>query len=125
MTKNGDEPSFFEELKEGLEAGIRYARGELSLRTTMAPDPDLPAERGEVVRLRKQLGKTQKQFALALDVPVTTLRSWEQGASSPTPAQLRQLRMIAAGAEEEHPNRRVAPRSRSKGSPKPRKTQGE
>jgi DNA-binding transcriptional regulator YiaG len=124
MMKNGDEPSFFEELKEGLEAGIQYARGRLSLRTTSVLPQGLTADKEEVIRLRKQLGMTQKQLALVLDVSVTTLRRWEKGTVTPTPDQLLQVRSIAAWAAEKHPSRRVASRSRPQAPsrpPKPRK----
>ena len=39
----------------------------------------------QVRELRKLTGLTQKEFARLYDIPLSTLRKWEQGESSPAP----------------------------------------
>src|SRR5687768_8494479 len=42
---------------------------------------------GRKVRtIRKDLGMSQERFAAALQIPLATLRNWEQGRSAPDPA---------------------------------------
>ena len=49
----------------------------------------------DVALLRKFVGMTQEQFALALGVSVGTLRNWEQGHRSPAGPALALLRIAA------------------------------
>ena len=51
------------------------------------PDPD-------VRLIRAQLDMTQVQFAHALDVPVATIRDWEQGRRGPSGPALTLLRLL-------------------------------
>jgi len=51
------------------------------------PDPD-------VRLIRAQLDMTQVQFAHALDVPVATIRDWEQGRRRPSGPALTLLRLL-------------------------------
>lgn len=43
--------------------------------------PELSRE--EIVKYRKSLGMTQKQFADEFSIPLGTLRRWEQGQNNP------------------------------------------
>lgn len=43
----------------------------------------------DVVSFRKALGLTQEEFANQFDVPLTTLRNWEQKRSQPVISQAR------------------------------------
>ncbi len=45
--------------------------------------------------IRRALGLTQEQFAARYQIPVGTLRDWEQGASEPDQAARAYLRAIA------------------------------
>ncbi|MBX9908946.1 MAG: helix-turn-helix domain-containing protein [Beijerinckiaceae bacterium] len=52
--------------------------------------PVLPAR-----MVRKQLGMTQEAFAAALNIPLATLRNWEQGRVRPDPAARALLTIFA------------------------------
>jgi len=43
--------------------------------------------------IRDELGLTQREFATLLDIPVTTLRNWEQGRRNPTGPAMKLLRL--------------------------------
>ena len=86
----------FERLKTGLEEGIRHARGELTLRTTMVPTPPPLVSAQEILRLRERLGITADVFARMLNVSPKTVQSWEQGERKPSQAALRLLQILAA-----------------------------
>lgn len=49
--------------------------------------------------LRLQHGMTQEQFAVALHIPVATLRNWEQGRVAPDPAAQSLLTVFAKNPE--------------------------
>ena len=44
--------------------------------------------------IRRALGLTQEQFAARFDIPLGTLRDWEQGAAEPDAATRAYLRVI-------------------------------
>ena len=48
-----------------------------------------------LVRLRKVAGMTQAQLAAAADLPLTTLRNWEQGRRRPDGPAIALLRIAA------------------------------
>jgi putative transcriptional regulator len=52
-----------------------------------------------VKRLRWQLGLTQPEFADRFEIPIGTLRDWEQGRSEPDQAACAYLKVIAAKPE--------------------------
>ena len=52
-------------------------------------------ERGDVAALRRFIGLTQAQFAVALGISVHTLRNWEQDRRKPEGAALALLRIAA------------------------------
>jgi len=45
-------------------------------------------------RVRKRLGMTQVEFSDCLDVPLDTIRNWEQGKRSPTGAAKTLLKIL-------------------------------
>lgn len=45
--------------------------------------------------IRKKLGMTQEVFAAALQIPLATLRNWEQGRTRPDPAARSLLRAVS------------------------------
>ncbi len=99
MSKNGQSERLFDRLKTGLEEGIQFARGELSLRTIEAVDPPPDWSAREITRLRKQYGMSQVTFAQLLNVSGKTIQSWEQGNRAPSQAALRLLQILKAQPE--------------------------
>ena len=47
----------------------------------------------DVIEIRKNLGLTQEQFSEMFKIPITTLKNWEQGRS--TPKNLTKVLLIA------------------------------
>jgi putative transcriptional regulator len=72
-------------------------------------DPDNPPwtdeelARGQLARgmrqAREKLGLSQDALATALEVPVATLRNWEQGRFTPDPAARALMRLVARDPE--------------------------
>jgi putative transcriptional regulator len=64
------------------------------------PATDEQLERGVFGRLVRQtrltLDMSQEQFAAALQIPLPTLRNWEQGRSTPDPAGRALMKIVAA-----------------------------
>ena len=50
-------------------------------------------------RVRKRLGLTQEEFSDRIEVPVNTIRNWEQGKRSPTGAAKALLRVLDKAPE--------------------------
>jgi putative transcriptional regulator len=50
-------------------------------------------------RVRKRLGLTQEEFSARIEVPVNTIRNWEQGKRSPTGAAKALLRVLDKAPE--------------------------
>jgi putative transcriptional regulator len=50
-------------------------------------------------RVRRRLGLTQVQFATRIDVPLETIRNWEQGKRSPTGAAKALLKVLDKAPE--------------------------
>ena len=97
--RNGRRKPLFERLKGSLNEGIRFARGELNLRTTVLPQDPPPVAPGDVLRLRQRLGMSQSIFARTLNVSAKTLQSWEHGTRRPSQAALRLLQVLNARAD--------------------------
>jgi putative transcriptional regulator len=83
-----------ERVKEGLREGIRFAKGELTLRTIEVPSPPAEIRAREVVALREKAGMSQTVFARVLNVSTKTVQSWEQGQRKPSHAALRMLQVF-------------------------------
>ena len=73
----------FESIKKGAEEAIAWKKGKKTgarVRTYSAMD---------VTKIRKKTKMTQKEFSTAFEVPLSTLRQWEQGKRVPRgPAQV-------------------------------------
>lgn len=50
-------------------------------------------------RVRKRLGLSQAQFSERIDVPIETIRNWEQGKRSPTGAAKSLLKILDKAPE--------------------------
>jgi putative transcriptional regulator len=50
-------------------------------------------------RVRKRLGLTQAEFSHRLDIPLDTIRNWEQGKRSPTGAAKALLKVLDKAPE--------------------------
>jgi putative transcriptional regulator len=99
MKRASESRPFFQRLKTGLEEGIHWARGELTLQTTAVPGPPPELRAPDVHRLRRRLRMSQGVFARLLNVSLKTVQSWEQGERNPSQAARRLLQMLA-----EHPD---------------------
>lgn len=74
-------------------------------------DADLAAQEAEddaeamqdvaryVRRVRRRLGLTQQEFARRIDVPLDTIRNWEQGRRGPTGAARTLLKILDRAPE--------------------------
>jgi len=85
-------------LKKSLVEGIEYARGDLSLATTVVPS-GRSFSGDEVVAIRTRRHMSQAQFANLLAVNVKTLQSWEQGVRTPSKPTMRLLQIFDAPEE--------------------------
>ncbi len=91
MSESESRIPLFERLKVALEEGIKFAKGNQNLLTTLVPEHP-PALRAEAIRQLRQLaGMTQLDFAQVLHVSTKTVRSWEQGTRQPSQRALRFL----------------------------------
>lgn len=52
-----------------------------------------------IQRIRKRLGLTQSEFSVCIDVPIETIRNWEQGKRSPTGAAKALLKILDRSPE--------------------------
>ena len=85
------------ELIEGLKEAIAYERGKKTLRTSSVtvPPPAKEWTRVGIISLRKETFEmSQAVFASLLNVSPATVRSWEQGAKTPS-APVRRLLEVA------------------------------
>jgi putative transcriptional regulator len=67
--------------------------------------------------IRRALGFTQEEFAARFQIPLGTLRDWEQGAAEPDQAARAYLKVIAVDPEAVHKALQVRPGA---GSDRPR-----
>jgi putative transcriptional regulator len=68
----------FESIKKGLNEAIDFAQGKEGKAKVTKINPQL-----DVKMVRKNLGMTQKDFALSLGISLATLRHWERGDRKP------------------------------------------
>jgi putative transcriptional regulator len=68
----------FESIKKGLNEAIDFAQGKEVKAKVTKLNPRL-----DVKMVRKNLGMTQKDFALSLGISLATLRHWERGDRKP------------------------------------------
>ncbi len=93
ITKSKREP-LADRLKAGLTEAVRFAKGELTLRTVQVPDPPPEIAAKDVISLRAKTGMSQAVFARVLNVSTKTVQSWEQGERRPSHAALRMLQVF-------------------------------
>jgi len=67
--------SVFEQIKAGLEDGIAYSKGELSLVTIDLPAPPPKPAPSEIAALRKKFKMSQAIFASTINVSKKTVQS--------------------------------------------------
>jgi len=89
-------PPLFERLEKALDDGLRYARGEIQLKTTsvLIPDPPKSLTPEQIRSLRLKLHFSQSAFAKLLVVSPKTIQSWEQGNRTPTGSASRLLQLL-------------------------------
>lgn len=69
--------TLFDDIKEGLEEAIEYDKGKNTGAYIVMPDEV------DVKAIREKLDMTQVQFSESFDIPITTLRKWEQHQRKP------------------------------------------
>jgi len=94
MSDKFEKMSVFEQLKAGLEDGIAWSKGQISLKTTTLPAPPPKAGAADIVSLRRKLNMSQAVFAATINVSPKTVQSWEQGTRAPSDAALRLLQVV-------------------------------
>ena len=94
--------SLFNELKEGLEQAIEYARGTGKGKETVyliTPVKDYSCT--EIRNIRKQAGMTLSTFAQYMGVSQKTVEAWESGRAHPTGPAKRLIDILERGKETE------------------------
>lgn len=87
--------ALFSKLEESVREAGRHARGEEDM-----PEGAVTVIGGPNPRaIRSKLDLTQEEFAAALEVPLSTLRNWEQGRRRPEGAAVKLLKIAAAHPE--------------------------
>lgn len=72
------DPKLFKDLKTSILQMKAIEKGELAPGRLRVVNPD-----NEVTRARMKLGLTQEAFAKLMEIPVGTIRGWEQGRRQP------------------------------------------
>jgi putative transcriptional regulator len=92
MRKAG-RPKLSTRIDLALRAVGEHANGTKALVETLVPkSTEYTAE--DVVRIRRERGLSQSQFARLLAVSVRTLQSWEQGTRTPSGPSMRLLQVF-------------------------------
>ena len=79
---------------QGLEEGLAFCRGEISLKATVFLDGPPPMTAAGITRLRERLQVSQLVFAQMLNVAPRTVQDWERGLRTPAQSSLRLLQVI-------------------------------
>ena len=88
----------FERLKTGLDEGIAFAKGTMTLKTVDVPEEPPEIDGTTLASLRQQSAMSQAVFAKLLNVSAKTVQSWEQGVRQPSDASRRLIQIFS-----EHP----------------------
>ncbi len=83
----------FNELLESVKEAVAIDKGKI------APARIFTVTPVDVVEVRTQTHKTQKEFADMIGISVGTLRNWEQGRRRPTGAAVALLKVISANPQ--------------------------
>jgi putative transcriptional regulator len=93
--------SLFDDLKEGLQEAIAFAKGEGPARITRFEiEPVKKFSNTDIRRIRMNAEMTQAVFALYMGVSVKTVEAWENGRTHPTGPACRLLKILAEGKEQ-------------------------
>ncbi len=94
MKSNDSRKPLFERLQEGLVEGLRHARGERALRTTVLADlpPEMSPE--SLAAVRTEFDLSRAAFARVLSVSPETVRNWESGSRKPSPPSRRLIQIL-------------------------------
>ena len=85
--------TFSRDLLQGMREAVAYMEGNADgARVTEVPRPDVSA-------IRRQLRMSQQRFAEAYQIPLATLKNWEQGRRLPDAPALAFLKAIAREPE--------------------------
>ncbi len=84
----------FEEIKKGLEDGVRFAKGDKTAGTLVVV---LTPE--DIREIRANTGLSQAAFAREFQLSPETIKGWEQGKRRPDAAATNFLRLIRAQPE--------------------------
>jgi DNA-binding transcriptional regulator YiaG len=89
----------FGELRQSLSDALDYEQGKKTgLRVSQLPPPPKPLTPGQIRAIRQSFNVSQAGFARIINVSVTAVESWEQGARRPREATLKLLAVA-----EKHP----------------------
>lgn len=95
--------SLFEDLKEGLQEAIAFAKGEGDARVTRFDiEPVISYSNKEIREIRKNANMTQAVFALYMGVSVKTVEAWENGRTHPTGPACRLMTILSENRQ--YPN---------------------
>ena len=83
-----------ERLRIGLEEALAHARGELTLKTTVIPEPPPEIDAETLVKLRTDARMSQSVFAGILGTSTKTVQSWEQKKRVPSKSALRVIQFL-------------------------------
>lgn len=91
---------YFNEIMEGLNDSLEYAKGSKKLSThKVTIKPALKYSAGEIKRIRNKLNLSQSKFAKVMSVSIKTVEAWEAGTNTPTGPSCRLLEMIDTDPE--------------------------
>jgi putative transcriptional regulator len=104
VLKDGQEKPFPEvPLRQMTEAQVRAAANADPDARPMTAAQLCKADRVPRVKtLRRALGFTQEEFAVRYQIPIGTLRDWEQGRTAPDQPARAYLKVIASDPERVH-----------------------
>ena len=93
--------SLFDDLKEGLQEAIAFAKGEGPGRVTRFEiDPVISYTNDQIRQIRKNAKMTQSVFALYMGVSIRTVEAWESGRTHPTGPAYRLIDILSEGKQE-------------------------
>ena len=93
--------SLFDDLKEGLQEAIAFAKGEGPARVTRFEiEPVITYTNVEIREIRTNAKMTQAVFALYMGVSIKTVEAWESGRTHPTGPACRLMTILAEGKQQ-------------------------
>ena len=93
--------SLFDDLKEGLQEAIAFAKGEGPARVTRFEiEPEITYTNVEIREIRTNAKMTQAVFALYMGVSIKTVEAWESGRTHPTGPACRLMTILAEGKQQ-------------------------